>query len=74
MDNEQKNIKAIIGLGNPGPRFHGTRHNIGFMILDQLADAFQGTWQMKDEMEIATIRIHEKPVLLIKPQTLLHYL
>lgn len=66
---EKKLIKAIIGLGNPGRRFDGTRHNIGFAIVDQLAKSYHGSWHQKDMMEIAEIAINNQPVLLIKPQT-----
>jgi peptidyl-tRNA hydrolase, PTH1 family len=62
-------IKAIIGLGNPGPRFHRHRHNIGFLILDALADAHGAKWQTKDNAEVAQITINDHRVLLIKPQT-----
>ncbi len=65
-------IKAVIGLGNPGPRFHGTRHSIGFMVVDALAERYQGSWQKKDEMELAQIRINDHPLLLIKPQTFMN--
>ncbi len=66
------NIKAIIGLGNPGPRFRGTRHNIGFMIVDALAQRYDAQWHEKDKMERAEIRINDRPVLLIKPQTFMN--
>lgn len=69
---ENMNIKAIIGLGNPGPRFRNTRHNIGFAILDSIADQHQASWSSKGSMEIATVRIHDQKVLLIKPQTFMN--
>lgn len=62
-------IKAIIGLGNPGPRFHRHRHNIGFLILDALADAHGGSWQKKDNADIAQVTINDHRIQLIKPQT-----
>lgn len=65
-------IKAIIGLGNPGPKYHYTRHNIGFLVLDALSDQYNGHWQSKNEMEIASITLHDHSILLVKPQTFMN--
>jgi len=62
-------IKAIIGLGNPGSQYAKTRHNIGFRILDALAQANGASWRSEDNRESAQIMLHDKPVLLIKPTT-----
>ncbi|HEX2978467.1 MAG TPA: aminoacyl-tRNA hydrolase [Candidatus Babeliales bacterium] len=67
-----KDIKAIIGLGNPGPKFARTRHNIGFMIIDALADQSSAPWHTKGNMEVASIDINGNKVLLIKPQTFMN--
>ena len=53
----------IAGLGNVGPQYAHTRHNIGFQIVDALAQNYGGQWQHKDFMDIATIMINEAPVL-----------
>lgn len=66
------NIKAIIGLGNPGPKFFHTRHNIGFRIIDVLAKKFGGHWRTQGTREIAEIIIHDQHILLIKPQTFMN--
>lgn len=65
-------IKAIVGLGNPGKQYSYTRHNIGFMIVDALAEHFGSSWHQKDSMEIADIRINENRVILVKPQTFMN--
>lgn len=65
----QSKPKAIIGLGNPGANFNYTRHNIGFRIIDSLAQLYSGHWQSKDIMEIAHININNQKIILIKPQT-----
>lgn len=65
-------IKAIIGLGNPGPAYYATRHNIGFLILDALADQNMGSWQSKQNMEICSINFGGHNILLIKPQTFMN--
>ncbi|HEV2916151.1 MAG TPA: aminoacyl-tRNA hydrolase [Candidatus Babeliales bacterium] len=64
-----KNIKAIIGLGNPGPTYYRTRHSIGYRIIDELAERFGGTWHNRDILQTATIAINDQPVLLIKSNT-----
>lgn len=63
------NIKAILGLGNPGSKYINTRHNIGFRIIDGLAEHYNGVWRQRDNMLIAEIDIEGKEVILIKPQT-----
>jgi PTH1 family peptidyl-tRNA hydrolase len=65
-------IKAIIGLGNPGPAYYATRHNIGFLVLDALADQNMGMWQSKQNMEICSINLDGKNILLVKPQTFMN--
>ncbi len=65
-------IKAIIGLGNPGVHYKDTRHNIGFSIVDELVARQGGNWRKKDEMEFVEIQLHGKPVLVVKPQTFMN--
>ena len=65
-------IKAIIGLGNPGEKYYYTHHNIGFRVLDQLAQNHGTTWQEKKVIEISTIVKNNKNILLIKPQTFMN--
>lgn len=62
-------IKAIIGLGNPGHQYAYTRHNIGFQVVDALAEKYNGTWQTQHNFEKATITINNHKILLVKPQT-----
>lgn len=68
----QLDIKAIIGLGNPGPKFYYTRHNIGFRVVDALAHNYNLSWQKKDNAEIATFEHKGKKILLVKPQTFMN--
>ena len=66
-------IKIIIGLGNPGPKFFNTRHNIGFEILDILNQEFnESSWQIKKNYEFSKIIINDKNIILIKPLTFMN--
>lgn len=65
-------LKAIIGLGNPGPKYEYTRHNIGFLILDALAQKIGAHISSKENMELAHASINGRQVLLIKPQTFMN--
>jgi PTH1 family peptidyl-tRNA hydrolase len=72
-------MKAIIGLGNPGPKYHGTRHNVGFAVLDELAKRAAVNFESAPvEALIARWRRHraEEPedvvVLLGKPMTFMN--
>lgn len=62
-------MKIIVGLGNPGNEYMNTRHNVGFMAIDELARQWGITsWKKRNQALVAEYRGSE-PVILIKPQT-----
>lgn len=63
-------MKIIVGLGNIGKEYEETRHNVGFMVADELADrlGMKGDWRKDREAEFIEFRVPEK-VVLIKPTT-----
>ena len=76
---EKQNIKAIIGLGNPGKKYYKNRHNIGFRIVDEIANNLFASWQATDKMEYAQVCLDKdasmfscQKVYLIKPQTFMN--
>ena len=75
MAEKAKNFSAgsvilVVGLGNPGTKYAGHRHNIGFMALDRAAsDHGFGAWRSKFQGEIAEGRLGSKRIILLKPAT-----
>lgn len=59
----------IVGLGNIGPEYQGTRHNIGFRIVDALAEAINAQFSTERYGDVAQARIKNKQVVLLKPST-----
>lgn len=67
---EERQLKIIVGLGNPGQAYENTRHNVGFMAADAIAAHLgAGEWKEKFGAKIASARIGQTPVLIVKPQT-----
>ena len=65
--------KIIVGLGNPGPDYALTRHNIGFMAVDAIAaDLAAGSWQRKFKGLCASASCGKHDVLLLKPMTFMN--
>ena len=66
-------MKIVVGLGNPGRQYSGTRHNIGFMVADKLASTRALAFSRKKfKAKLAAGSIEGKPVLLVKPQTFMN--
>jgi len=63
-------VKVIVGLGNPGKEYERTRHNVGWWVIDHLADVwhFDG-WRRDGEARVATVNVGSAKVRLVKPQT-----
>ncbi len=66
-------MKLIVGLGNPGPKYTGTRHNVGFDAIDSLAKA-PGTSAFRERFEALVAERQEggQAVLLVKPLTFMN--
>jgi PTH1 family peptidyl-tRNA hydrolase len=66
-------VKAIVGLGNPGPQYKGTRHNVGFDVVDELARRAGVSFESAPaEALIAKWRRPDDQVLLVKPLTFMN--
>ena len=63
-------MKLIVGLGNPGKEYAGTRHNCGFMVIDRLASKLNvNVDQNKFKGLYAKVKYHGEDIILLKPQT-----
>jgi peptidyl-tRNA hydrolase, PTH1 family len=66
-------MKLIVGLGNPGPKYAGNRHNIGFMALDRIAgDHGFGPWKRAFKGLVSEGRLGTEKVILLKPETFMN--
>jgi PTH1 family peptidyl-tRNA hydrolase len=64
-------VKIILAQGNYDPEYNNTRHNVGFMALDTLADSLKASWSQKSRFSalIAEVVIEGEKTLLVKPTT-----
>ncbi|MEM8571642.1 MAG: aminoacyl-tRNA hydrolase [Pseudomonadota bacterium] len=63
-------MKLFAGLGNPGARYARNRHNVGFMAVDAIADAYSfGPWRSKFSGQLSEGRLSGTKILLLKPDT-----
>ena len=63
----------LVGLGNPGPKYAGNRHNIGFMAIDALARRWGAApWRKRFQGLVAEVTIGPEKALLLKPQTFMN--
>jgi peptidyl-tRNA hydrolase, PTH1 family len=63
-------MKLVAGLGNPGPQYRETRHNVGFLVIDELARRWRvDQWREQFDALTAKTVFDSEPVILAKPMT-----
>ncbi len=65
-------MKVVVGLGNPGTEYAHTRHNLGFRVVDLLAEKLNGTWSESAWYFFCRIAKRSEPLLLLKPTTFMN--
>ncbi len=66
-------MRLFVGLGNPGAKYAGNRHNIGFMAVDRIAsDHGFGPWRAKFQGQLSDGRLGSEKVVLLKPETFMN--
>lgn len=65
-------MKLIVGLGNPGPKYLNTRHNIGFLVVDAMAQEESLDFKAEHFALTKKITLEQQPCLLVKPQTFMN--
>jgi PTH1 family peptidyl-tRNA hydrolase len=59
----------VAGLGNPGREYERTRHNVGWLVVDELAQRHSGSWRSKFSGSLAEVRLGDRRLALLKPET-----
>jgi len=59
----------VVGLGNPGREYARNRHNVGWLVVDELARRHDGSWRRKFDGQLAEVRIDGHKIALLKPET-----
>jgi PTH1 family peptidyl-tRNA hydrolase len=62
----------VVGLGNPGREYARNRHNVGWMIVDELARRHGGSWKGKFSGQLSEIRLDGHKLALLKPETFMN--
>jgi len=65
-------VKLVCGLGNPGARYAGTRHNAGFRVVEAFAAGSSPAWTSRWDARVATFVWKDEPVTIIEPQTFMN--
>ncbi|MDI9895015.1 aminoacyl-tRNA hydrolase [Rhodococcus sp. IEGM 1381] len=74
MSDDPEAPALIVGLGNPGPQYEKTRHNVGFMVADALAGRIGGAFSShkKSNSDIVQARLGRRSVVVAKPRTFMN--
>ena len=64
--------QLVVGLGNPGPRYAGTRHNAGFLVVDLLAQRLGARFKSRHRCDVVEGRLAGVPVVLAKPRSFMN--
>src|SRR5579859_7374653 len=69
-----ENLHLIVGLGNPGAKYARTRHNVGFQLVEQLAERWKASWAMEKKFQARLARVERngQAVILAEPQTFMN--
>jgi len=62
----------VVGLGNPGREYARNRHNVGHLVVEELARRHDGAWRSKFSAQLAEIRLDGHKVALLKPETFMN--
>ena len=62
----------VVGLGNPGREYARNRHNVGYLVADELARRHGGAWRSKFSGQLAEIRLDGHKIALLKPETFMN--
>ncbi len=66
-------MRIVVGLGNPGREYAGTRHNLGFMVVDEIARRYgPANWRKRFRSEIGEVFVDAQKIVLVKPQTFMN--
>jgi PTH1 family peptidyl-tRNA hydrolase len=69
-----ENLYLVVGLGNPGPEYAGTRHNAGFLVVERLAERWRAKWSSAKKFSTRLARVERdgRRVWLCQPQTFMN--